>query len=824
MATFEYPSHPMAANDFTLYPYQEQQPQETWNQDEQQLPYSTYQDSNYIAASTLESYQAQPAYITPEPFAYSCEHSLHGPTPSYSPSNSATHSFDNQNLPVLSAPSDSGASAQSTISSAMGSPAMQPLPPNEWAQSQHLSMLPGIFQDESAVFPNGFDYETIPVTNKGCVGELTDVSSSQPQMSRTILSSSASSTPLQPVESRIWPLRTPGLSLSPAFSPCSNIDFTSPSDNVFKSPTTPASATSPSFDLLRSKQLAPFYSDPCDILEVPSRPKAPKPTSSPFFFSHTNGSFVLPLEASYPALIQPYSPAQYTGAQFVEAHHGQSVPYQQQPLPSGNPVRSPRPAHGKAPGSLSPYMRTHSWQPYPQYQNSRRPSVSSMHSKHSQNSQSSEDSNKGLCPIPTCGRHVKDLKAHMLTHQNERPEKCPIPTCEYHIKGFARKYDKNRHTLTHYKGTMVCGFCPGSGSAAEKSFNRADVFKRHLTSVHGVEQTPPNARRKSPASATKKPYTGRDTSGMCSTCNVTFASAQDFYEHLDDCVLRVVQQADPSEAINERLLGSMADNKQVLETMERHLLPTTVDYNAPTSFDQEEEADENDDGDEDEMNDDTYGNRTSKSSKSRKSEGVAHRAKKGLTHSKNGVPLAGPLTAGKGSKRRKNYPLSWGAAPENMRMRKRVLCVYDGQRRLWKDDMMLDAEHEVRIPLPDLDKTTATSMGDRSRCSDLKACRRVTQRHRRRKRAMDRRWLAKFLICEIRNPVAGQPPCRLGSSTSADMHDVPTRNSLHWYGCKGLHAPADHPLLSGLGHFDRTYVAGPAGTLFFTSKPSSTHL
>jgi len=36
-----------------------------------------------------------------------------------------------------------------------------------------------------------------------------------------------------------------------------------------------------------------------------------------------------------------------------------------------------------------------------------------------------------------------------------------------------------------------------------------------------------------------------------------------------------------------------------------------------------------------------------------------------------------------------------------MKMRKRVLCIYDGQRRLWKDDMMLDAEHEVRIPLND---------------------------------------------------------------------------------------------------------------------------
>jgi len=35
-----------------------------------------------------------------------------------------------------------------------------------------------------------------------------------------------------------------------------------------------------------------------------------------------------------------------------------------------------------------------------------------------------------------------------------------------------------------------------------------------------------------------------------------------------------------------------------------------------------------------------------------------------------------------------------------MKMKKRVLCVFDGARRLWKDDMMLDAEFEVRVPLP----------------------------------------------------------------------------------------------------------------------------
>jgi hypothetical protein len=75
----------------------------------------------------------------------------------------------------------------------------------------------------------------------------------------------------------------------------------------------------------------------------------------------------------------------------------------------------------------------------------------------------------------------KDLKAHKLTYLNERPQKFPIQT------GFAQKYGMNRHTLTHYEGTMVCGFCPGSGSAAEKSFNCANVFKRQLISDHAVE-------------------------------------------------------------------------------------------------------------------------------------------------------------------------------------------------------------------------------------------------------------------------------------------------------------------------------------------------
>ena len=36
-----------------------------------------------------------------------------------------------------------------------------------------------------------------------------------------------------------------------------------------------------------------------------------------------------------------------------------------------------------------------------------------------------------------------------------------------------------------------------------------------------------------------------------------------------------------------------------------------------------------------------------------------------------------------------------------MKMKKRVLCVFEGPRRLWKDEMMLNNEHEVRIPIGD---------------------------------------------------------------------------------------------------------------------------
>ena len=349
-----------------------------------------------------------------------------------------------------------------------------------------------------------------------------------------------------------------------------------------------------------------------------------------------------------------------------------------------------------------------------------------------------DDDSREKSRCQDCGRLFKDLKAHMLTHQSERPEKCPIATCSYHVKGFARKYDKNRHTLTHYKGTMVCGFCPGSGSASEKSFNRADVFKRHLTSLHGVEQTPPNSRRKTTNSASTKrssPETGEVT-GKCSTCSATFENAQDFYEHLDDCVLRVVQQEDPSEAINERILRKVNEDQDVQDTLGRHMLPTEIEMSNDESG--TSELDEPQLGDEDLAEssiekESQRGNlrhcqpgrgsitkaRDSSSQSSQhqsllspmgggrsllKAERLAVTKGRGFTASKGGVPLVG-----KGRRRRKYYPASWGSSIDQMKMKKRVLCVYDGPRRLWKDDMMLDNDFEVRMRINN-DKSYVTDL------------------------------------------------------------------------------------------------------------------
>ena len=171
---------------------------------------------------------------------------------------------------------------------------------------------------------------------------------------------------------------------------------------------------------------------------------------------------------------------------------------------------------------------------------------------------------KSRCPNPDCGRVVRDLKSHMLTHQHERPHKCPIANCEHHRKGFARKHNMRHHELTHYKGAIICEFCPGSGSGsdAEKSFNCVDDLKRHLTAVHGVKQstTPSNNWKRQSFQSKKITSTSqisKEKSVKCLNCTLRLGTPQDFYEHLNQCITHAILQENGCDATNKELSGTV---------------------------------------------------------------------------------------------------------------------------------------------------------------------------------------------------------------------------------------------------------------------------
>ncbi|KAK1723736.1 uncharacterized protein BDZ83DRAFT_625493 [Colletotrichum acutatum] len=610
----------------------------------------------------------------------------------------------------------STASAPSAASSNVGSPQShndQPAPILDWAHPG-IAVTPGIVPHDyyntagteysTYAGPGMEDFATFEFANTkppGFVGELPNASrttlapssralSSFPSASHESIGSPSSSTAIaSAVRVRVrdsGPVLDTHSSSSSPVTPASrksSLSFVSPSSTSFSSPPAPVWGHSP---------------------------KTPRVST---FFSQSSGHFIAPLGSScwFSSVKQQHNPYRGTPADHLSAPDPSLIhPDISRPMMANfqNPNQYPTsPALSPSSqsmsmvrnGSQSPFLHSgfqqqQQFSPYATPGDARRPSLHSFPSTYSDgnNYSGDEGKEKQRCPHPECGKVFKDLKAHMLTHQTERPEKCPIVTCDYHVKGFARKYDKNRHTLTHYKGTMVCGFCPGSGSAAEKSFNRADVFKRHLTAVHGVEQTPPNSRKKSSSANSGKKLAGYppDATGKCSTCSQTFSNAQDFYEHLDDCVLRIVQQEDPSEAINAQRLAEVENDKEVHQTLEKNHLPTQTQMPSNEEVDDEEMMEDDDEEDSKQ--------RISASPKRKGNPVNGVQKSRGLTHSRGGGPM--PVKA-KGRKNRRDYPSSWGFDKGQMTMKKRVMAVFDGPRRLAKDDMMLSTDHEVRIKLAD---------------------------------------------------------------------------------------------------------------------------
>lgn len=711
----------------------------------------------YVSAS----YPRQPSIEYPAPVGYDSNGPVFAETPSFmyhSRSSPGGYADDNSDMRGPSSNLSINSATSSNVGSDVGSPLsnsgnLAPIP--EWAAAPHgLGVNPGIVDHHNDYFPGSeysfapgaiegfnppFDFAHAASKGPGFVGELSQVPRSR--LSPSLLrrdqplrgSSMSSSTSSESAASTVVPLKSSSLALdtqlalatvaaSPASTTVSSSSSSTASGLVFASPATSVSSFS-------SPPLPPalWCSSPGRGDRSPPSAHKPSRLVSPFF-SQSSGHFVPPLETScwFPLSNSSQSPRMW----IADTHFSTADPSlihpdvrtlampgfeQQPPYAAPNSAYPASPALSPSPqlrsGNSSPFMHSNNYQPYSPFQppppdhQQRRQSLASFYSSHSgdQTVSGDESKEKQRCPHPDCGKVYKDLRAHMLTHQNERPEKCPIATCEYHIKGFARKYDKNRHTLTHYKGTMVCGFCPGSGSAAEKSFNRADVFKRHLTAVHGVEQTPPNSRKKagSVAAAANKKLTGYapDATGKCSTCSQTFSNAQDFYEHLDDCVLRIVQQEDPAEAINAKRLAEVENDRDVHNTLEKNHLPTAT-ITPTTSM----EDDDDEDMDEDDMADEEgkagRGPRLTDSpirkTKGNPVNGVPK--SRGLTHSRGGVPL---ITKNRGRKNRRDYPSSWGFDKGQMNMKKRVIAVFDGGRRLAKDDMMLSTEHEVRVKLTD---------------------------------------------------------------------------------------------------------------------------
>ena len=295
------------------------------------------------------------------------------------------------------------------------------------------------------------------------------------------------------------------------------------------------------------------------------------------------------------------------------------------------------------------------------------------------------------CTYPGCGKFFKDLKAHMQSHLNERPEKCPIGTCEYHMKGFARKYDRIRHTLMHYKGTMVCGFCPGIDTAAETTFNRPDLFKKHLVTDHGVQPPPSNSHKtaSTTVSGNDPPNSPAAVGGRCSICSQSFVDAGEFYNHLDDCVLSAVQQVDPTEDINAQHLAEVGDDFYTYASPRTADLPFAMEISALD--------DDIDVGFKIEDDEDT-------SSLEGASAPLSTTGKSGGSRLPQGLLLRDEAATGSKSRRRRNkggYPSSWGFDQGQMTVKKRIMAVFDGTVRVGQGDMVLSTDHEVRVRLSD---------------------------------------------------------------------------------------------------------------------------
>jgi hypothetical protein len=443
--------------DFPLYP----DPQNMFTQG---FPFNTVQNFNMDASFSYTRTQEGCHTSTGMRSA-----NMYAEAPQYS------HSLSSPEMQAVSS-NYSTASAPSATSSAMGSPHsihghIVPVP--EWAP-QGLGLNPSIVNydnygpgNEYTYQPQGMDdfaLEFNPAKPNGFVGECQNISRSRQHgsISSNCESISSLSTFLPSPNTLDTPTKSDSAtrSIASPITPLSAIR-TDPRDDCFKSPSVSAFSRSPSSSRRPSQAFnAPLYASssaasrtqemrlsPVSAISQ-SLTSEPSPSYATYhqshFFSQSSGNFVPPLESScrFPLSILPYDlPSNLDGSKLLTSLS--SDPSILHPQYAGRPNSAtqsnetsvyPPPTYPASPSlsmsrsprlvkqdSQSPYLGSYGGSSYP-YPPPRRPSLASHQSCSSQDGFSSEESKeKGRCTYQECGKVFKDLKAHMLTHQNERP-------------------------------------------------------------------------------------------------------------------------------------------------------------------------------------------------------------------------------------------------------------------------------------------------------------------------------------------------------------------------------------------------------------------
>lgn len=96
---------------------------------------------------------------------------------------------------------------------------------------------------------------------------------------------------------------------------------------------------------------------------------------------------------------------------------------------------------------------------------------------------------------------------------------CVEPLCEYSSKSFASKARRDCHVLSHYNRVMICDFCSVNGA---RSFPSVAALKDHVMFRHVCE--------------------GDCATSDCKTCQRGNLSPERFYYHIEDCVLRWMEE------------------------------------------------------------------------------------------------------------------------------------------------------------------------------------------------------------------------------------------------------------------------------------------